>query len=313
VRAVCEVGQGVDRDQELSGSSTAGVHSAGSRRLAGALHRRPRAQLALLLSAPLTWLVLAYLGSLTALFLSAFWTTDTFTSNVVRIWSLDNFTELLSSDVYRQVALRSVGVALAVTAVCVVIAFPVAFYTARIAAPRRRPLLVVAILTPLWASYLVKAYAWRLILAEQGLLDWLLAPFGIEGPGYGLVATVLVLTYLWLPYMILPIHTGLERIPDSLLDASSDLGAGTGRTFRSVVLPMVLPSIAAGSVFTFSLSLGDYIAVQIVGGKTQLIGNLIYSNITLNLPLAAALGTVPVLIIVGYMLAVRRTGALSSL
>ncbi|MFB7308266.1 ABC transporter permease [Streptomyces sp. NPDC056192] len=288
--------------------------AAGSvRRLAGTLHRRPRLQLSLLLSAPLAWLALAYLGSLTVLFLSAFWTTDSFTSNVVKIWNTDNFTALFTTGVYRQVALRSIGVALAVTALCVLIAFPIAFYTARIANPRRRPLLVVAILTPLWASYLVKAYAWRLILAQGGLLDWALKPLGLEGPGYGLTATVLVLTYLWLPYMILPIHAGLEQLPDSLLDASADLGARTGRTFRSVVLPMVLPSIAAGSVFTFSLSLGDYIAVQIVGGKTQLIGNLIYSNITLDLPLAAALGTVPVVIIVLYLLAVRRTGALSSL
>ncbi|MFE4795211.1 ABC transporter permease [Streptomyces sp. NPDC056708] len=283
------------------------------RRLAGTLHRRPRLQLSLLLSAPLAWLVLAYLGSLSVLFLSAFWATDSFTSNVVKIWNTDNFTALFTTDVYRQVALRSIGVALAVTALCVLIAFPIAFYTARIANPKRRPLLVVAILTPLWASYLVKAYAWRLILARGGLLDWVLKPLGLEGPGYGLTATVLVLTYLWLPYMILPIHAGLEQLPAGLLDASADLGARTGRTFRSVVLPMILPSIAAGSVFTFSLSLGDYIAVQIVGGKTQLIGNLIYSNITLDLPLAAALGTVPVVIIVLYLLAVRRTGALSSL
>ncbi|MEW2486562.1 ABC transporter permease [Streptomyces sp. NPDC048411] len=283
------------------------------RRLAGTLHRRPRLQLSLLLSAPLVWLVLAYLGSLSVLFLSAFWATDSFTSNVVKIWNTDNFTALFTADVYRQVALRSVGVALAVTGLCVLIAFPIAFYTARIASRKWRPLLVVAILTPLWASYLVKAYAWRLILAQGGLLDWVLGPLGIKGPGYGVTATVLVLTYLWVPYMILPIHAGLEQLPANLLDASADLGARTGRTLRSVVLPMILPSIAAGSVFTFSLSLGDYIAVQIVGGKTQLIGNLIYSNITLDLPLAAALGTVPVVIIVLYLLAVRRTGALSSL
>ncbi|WP_327348395.1 ABC transporter permease [Streptomyces europaeiscabiei] len=282
------------------------------RRLAGTLHRRPRLRLSLLLSAPLTWLVLAYLGSLAALFMSAFWTTDSFTSNVVKIWNTDNFTALFTTDVYRQVALRSVGIALAVTALCALIAFPIAFYTARIAHPKWRPLLVVAILTPLWASYLVKAYAWRLILADGGLLDWALAPFGLEGPGYGLTATILVLTYLWLPYMILPIHAGLEQLPANLLDASADLGARTARTFRSVVLPILLPSVAAGSVFTFSLSLGDYIAIQIVGGKTQLIGNLIYSNISLDLPLAAALGTVPVVIIVLYLLVVRRTGALSS-
>lgn len=172
---------------------------------------------------------------------------------------------------------------------------------------------MVAILTPLWASYLVKVYAWRLILSQGGLADWLLAPLGLGGPGFGLLTTVLTLTYLWLPYMILPIHTALEQLPAQLLDASADLGARAGRTFRSVVLPMVLPSVAAGSVFTFSLSLGDYITVQIVGGKTQLIGNLVYSNIELNLPMAAALGTVPVLVIVLYLLAIRRTGALSSL
>ncbi|MEV0318447.1 ABC transporter permease [Streptomyces sp. NPDC050658] len=282
-------------------------------RVAGALHRRPRLRLGLLLAAPLTWLVVAYLGSLAVLFLSAFWTTDPFTSDVVKSWTADNFKALLTTDVYRRVALRSVAVALGVTLLCVVIAFPVAFYTARVARPRWRPLLVVAILTPLWASYLVKAYAWRLMLAQGGPLDWALGPLGLSGPGYGLTATVVVLTYLWLPYMILPIHAGLERVPDSLLDASADLGARGWRTFRTVLLPLVLPSVAAGSVFTFSLSLGDYIAVQIVGGKTQLIGNLVYSNITLDLPMAAALGTVPVVIIVGYLLAVRRTGALSTL
>jgi putative spermidine/putrescine transport system permease protein len=283
------------------------------RRLAGSLHRRPRLRLTLLLTAPLLWLAVLYLGSLTVLFLSAFWTTNSFTSEVVKVWSTDNFRELFTTPVFRQVILRSVGVALAVTVLCAVIAFPVAFYTARVARPKWRPLLVVAILTPLWASYLVKVYAWRLILSEGGLADWMLAPFGLRGPGFGLPATVLTLTYLWLPYMILPIHTALEQLPANLLDASADLGARAGRTFRSVVLPMVLPSVAAGSVFTFSLSLGDYITVQIVGGKTQLIGNLVYSNIELNLPMAAALGTVPVVVIVLYLLAIRRTGALNSL
>ncbi|MFF3558601.1 ABC transporter permease [Streptomyces sp. NPDC002574] len=283
------------------------------RRIAGFLHRRPRLRLSLLLSAPLLWLVLAYLGSLAALFLSAFWTTDPFTSDVVKVWSTDNFHALWTTPVYRDVALRSLGVAVAVTVIDIVVAFPIAFYTARVARPRHRHLLVVAMLTPLWASYLVKAYAWRVMLSEDGPLDWALAPLGLHGPGYGLPAAVVVLAYLWLPYMILPLHAGLEQLPGSLLDASADLGARTWRTFRSVVLPMVLPSVAAGSVFTFSLSLGDYIAVQIVGGKTQLIGNVVYSNITLDLPLAAALGTVPVAIIVVYLLAVRRTGALQSL
>ncbi|WP_435223284.1 ABC transporter permease [Streptomyces sp. Tue6028] len=283
------------------------------RRLAGTLHRRPRLRLSLLLTAPLLWLAVLYLGSLAVLFVSAFWTTDSFTSEVVKVWSTDNFHELFTTPVFRQVILRSIGVALAVTALCALIALPVAFFTARIAGPTWRPLLVVAILTPLWASYLVKVYAWRLILSQGGLADWMLEPFGLSGPGFGLPAVVIALTYLWLPYMILPIHTALEQLPDNLLDASADLGGRPARTFRSVVLPMVLPSVAAGSVFTFSLSLGDYITVQIVGGKTQLIGNLVYSNIELNLPMAAALGTVPVVVIVVYLLAMRRTGALSSL
>jgi putative spermidine/putrescine transport system permease protein len=283
------------------------------RRLASALHRRPRLRLALLLAAPLGWLVVAYLGALAVLLLSAFWTTDPFTSDVVRVWSADNFRSLVQEPLYREVALRSIGVALAVTALCVVIGFPVAFYTARVARERWRPLLVVAVLTPLWAGYLVKVYAWRLILSSGGPLDGLLAPFGLSGPGYGRTATVVVLTYLWLPYMILPVHAGLARLPDALLDASADLGAGALRTFRSVVLPMVAPSVWAGSVFTFSLSLGDYITVQIVGGKTQLIGNLVQGNVSLNLPLAAALGTVPAVAVVLYLLAMRRTGALSNL
>ncbi|MGM9463358.1 ABC transporter permease [Streptomyces murinus] len=297
----------------MASQATTAARTSGVRRLAGALHRRPRLRLALLLTAPLLWLIVLYLGSLAVLFASAFWTTDPFTSQVVKVWSTDNFHQLVTTPVFREVIVRSVGVALAVTVLCALIAFPVAFYTARVAPPRRRPLLVVAILTPLWASYLVKVYAWRLILSQGGLADWLLAPLGLGGPGFGLPATVLTLTYLWLPYMILPIHTALEQLPAQLLDASADLGARAGRTFRSVVLPMVLPSVAAGSVFTFSLSLGDYITVQIVGGKTQLIGNLVYSNIELNLPMAAALGTVPVLVIVLYLLAIRRTGALSSL
>jgi len=289
---------------ELTAPPRPGVRRA----VAGALHRRPRLRLSLLLSAPLVWLVVAYLGSLAALFLSAFWTTDPFTSDLVRTWTTANFSDVLTTPVYWHVALRTVGTALGVTLIDVVVAFPIAFYTARVAHPRYRHLLMVAVLTPLWASYLAKAYAWRILLSADGPLDWALKPFGLSGPGYGLPAVVVLLAYLWLPYMILPIHVGLAQLPDGLLEASADLGARSWRTFRSVVLPLVLPSVAAGSVFTFSLSLGDYIAVQIVGGKTELIGNVVYANITLNLPLAAALGTVPVAVIVLYLLAVRRTG-----
>ncbi|WP_436535517.1 ABC transporter permease [Actinoplanes sp. HUAS TT8] len=275
------------------------------------LHRHPRLRLAGLLSAPLLWLVVAYLGALAVLLVSAFWTVNGFTGGVVREFSLANFRTILSEDVYRAVTLRSLGVAAAVTVICVVLAVPMAFFMAKVAKPRSRHWLVIAILTPLWASYLVKAYAWRILLANGGPIE---SVFGAT-PGYGLFATILVLSYLWLPYMILPIYAGLERLPDSLLEASADLGGRAGRTFRSVVLPMLIPSVFAGSIFTFSLSLGDYITVQIVGGKTQLIGNLVYANIGAanNLPFAAAIATVPVVIMVIYLTAVRRSGALEEL
>jgi putative spermidine/putrescine transport system permease protein len=278
------------------------------------LHRHPGVRLAGLLSAPLLWLVVAYLGALAVLLVSAFWTVNSFTGEVVREFTPANFRTILAEEVYRTVTLRSLGVAAAVTVICVVLAVPMALYMAKVAAPRSRHWLVIAILTPLWASYLVKAYAWRILLANGGPVDWLLGGAG-NGPGYGLFATVLVLSYLWLPYMILPIYAGLERLPDSLLEASADLGARAGRTLRSVVLPILVPAIFAGSIFTFSLSLGDYITVQIVGGKTQLIGNLVYANIGAanNLPFAAALATIPVLIMVIYLIAVRRSGALEEL
>ena len=284
------------------------------RPLSRALWHRPRLKLALLLSAPVGWLVVAYLGSLAVLLVSAFWSTDSFTGAIVRRPTADNFATLLRGEVYRAITLRTVGLAATVTVVDVMLGFPVAFFMAKVARRRWRPLLLAAVLTPLWASYLVKAYAWRVMLANGGPVDWLLGGDG-RGPGYGLTATIIVLSYLWLPYMILPVFTGLDRLPDSLLEASADLGARAGTTFRTVVVPMVMPSLVAGSIFTFSLSLGDYITVQIVGGRSQLIGNLVYANIGAanNLPFAAALATIPVLIMVGYLLAVRRTGALNQL
>jgi putative spermidine/putrescine transport system permease protein len=278
------------------------------------LYRHGWLRLTGLLSLPVLWLVVAYLGALVVLLISSFWTVNGFTGDVVHVFTLQNFRTLVTEDVYRAVTLRSLGVAAAVTVICVVLAVPMALYMAKVASPRSRHWLVIAILTPLWASYLVKAYAWRVLLANGGPVDWLLGGPG-HGPGYGLPATVLVLSYLWLPYMILPVYAGLERLPDSLLEASADLGARGGRTFRSVVVPLVVPSIFAGSIFTFSLSLGDYITVTIVGGKTQLIGNLVYANIGAanNLPFAAAIATVPVLIMVIYLVAVRRSGALEEL
>jgi putative spermidine/putrescine transport system permease protein len=288
---------------------TAHTTSRGSLSAFFATKRRTR--LAILLSAPMLWLVVAYLGSLAVMFISALWTTDSFTGNVVKTINGQNLQDVYTDAVYRRVALRTVGVAAGVTLIDAIIAFPVAFYMSKVASRRIRLFMVVAILTPLWASYLVKAYAWRSVLAPNGPLTWLT---GGHTPGYGLTATIITLAYLWLPYMVLPVFAGFERLPASLLEASSDLGGRPGRTIRSVVLPMVFPAIAAGSIFTFSLSLGDYIAVGIVGGKTQLLANVIYGQLVTanNQPLAAALSTMPLIAIVLYLLAMRRTGALEN-
>jgi putative spermidine/putrescine transport system permease protein len=279
------------------------------------LHRTPRLRLSMLLSAPLVWLGLAYLGALAALFLTAFWHTDPFTGKVITDWSLDNFDTLVTDSVYRTITIRTVAIAAGVTVIDALIAFPMAFYMAKIASPRARRLLVIAVLTPLWASYLVKAYSWRTMLSGNGVLNWLLDPVGLSSPGYGLTATVITLSYLWLPYMILPVYAGLERLPESLVDASGDLGARPARTFRSVILPLTFPAIVAGSIFTFSLSLGDYITVKIVGGTSQMLGNVVYDNIGAanDLPFAATVATVPVVIMLVYLAAVRRTGALENL
>jgi putative spermidine/putrescine transport system permease protein len=286
----------------------------GNQGLAATLWRRPSLQLSLLLAGPVGWLVIAYLGSLAVLFVAAFWQLDTFSGEVVHSYGLQNFRTLLENDVYRTIVVRTVAIAAAVTVTDALLAFPIAFYMAKVASRRVRALLVIAVVMPLWSSYLVKVYAWRIILAEDGILNWALDPFGLSGPGFGNVATWLVFSYLWLPYMILPIYAGLERIPDSLLDASGDLGASAGKTFRRVVLPLALPAVVAGSIFTFSLTLGDYITPQIVS-STQFIGNVVYTNVGVanNLPLAAAFATVPVLVMIIYLLGARRLGAFESL
>ena len=274
-------------------------------------HRsRSRISLAFLLVPPLAWLVIAYLGSLAVLLVSAFWSTDAFTGAVVRTYTSDNVTRVLTEAVFRTATLRTIGVALAVTAICIVLAVPLALYMAKVASPRVRLALVVAVTTPLWASYLVKAYAWRMLLSPQGPLAWGAG----RTPGYGVIATVLTLAYLWLPYMVIPVFAAFERVPNTLIDASSDLGAPDLTTMRTVMAPLVFPGIAAGSIFTFSLSMGDYIAVTIVGGKTQMLGNIIYGQLVTanNQPLAAALSLIPLAAIVGYLLAMRRTGALEN-
>ncbi|HEV7812433.1 MAG TPA: ABC transporter permease, partial [Leifsonia sp.] len=222
---------------------------------------------------------------------------------------------VISGSLYQAVTLRTVGVAVVVTLIDIAVALPIAFFMAKVASKRWQRILVIAVLMPLWASYLVKAYAWRSVLSQDGIFAWLVEPFGGSTPGYGLHAAVITLAYLWLPYVILPIYAGLERVPDSLLEASGDLGANSWRTFRSVVLPLLWPAILAGSIFSFSLTLGDYITVNIVGGTSQLLGNLVYTNVGAanNLPLASAISLVPIAIIFVYLAAVRRTGALSNL
>jgi putative spermidine/putrescine transport system permease protein len=269
----------------------------------------------LLLLPPMMWLGVAYLAALAALFVTSLWVQNDFTSEIERVWTLDNYRKLRDVPVYRTIAFRTIGIAALVTVVDAVLAFPIALYMAKVATPRVRRLLVIAVLMPLWASYLVKAYAWRGMFSQGGLIDWLGEPFGIHSPGYGLVATTITLAYLWLPYMILPVYAGLERVPDSLFEASGDLGAGALTTIRRVVLPMAFPAVVAGSIFTFSLTLGDYIAVTIVGGAGQLIGTVVYANVgsANNLPFAAAFATVPVVVMLVYLAAVRRTGALETL
>jgi putative spermidine/putrescine transport system permease protein len=270
-----------------------------------------RTRLVLLLGPPMLWLVVAYLGAIALLLVSAFWTTDSFTGEVVHSYSTGNLHDVLTDPLFRTVAVRTVVVALSVTVIDAVIAFPIAFYMSLIASTWLRRFMVVAVLTPLWASYLVKAYAWRTLLAPNGPLSWVT---GGRTPGYGLTALVITLAYLWLPYMVIPVYAGFERVPRSLLEASADLGAGAGRTTRSVLVPLVFPAIAAGSIFTFSLSLGDYIAVQLVGGKSQMLSNLIYQQLIVanNQPLAAALSIIPLVAIVLYLMLMRRTGALEN-
>ncbi len=283
-------------------------------RVSDAMSRRPRLRLAGLLGLPMLWLVLVYFAALFALLITSFYSVDEFTNAVVRTFTTQNFVDVFTDPAYLKATLRTVGIAASVTVICIGLALPMAFFMAKVASRRWRNLLVALVITPLWAAYLVKVYAWQaMVQPETGVIAWMLKPFGLSGPGYGTTAVVLTLSYLWLPYMILPIYAGLERLPDSLLDAAGDLGARSGRTVRTVVLPLIYPSIVAGSIFTFSLSLGDYITVQIVGGKTQMLGNIVYQNYTTNLPFAATIALIPVAIMVVYLAAVRRTGALENL
>ncbi len=277
-------------------------------------HAHVWARISALLSLPIAWLGVLYIGSLAALFITSIWRIDTFTSKVVREFTLSNFIDVLTDKAYFNVTVRTVGVAIAVTIICAVLAIPMAFFIARVAKPKSRPVLIALVITPLWASYLVKIYAWRTMMApDSGFLNWLIEPLGLSSPGFGMLAVIIGLSYLWLPYMVLPIYAGMEKLPDSIIDASADLGAKPGRTFLKIILPITWPAIIAGSLFTFSLSLGDYITVQILGGTFQMLGNVVYQNFALNLPFAAAVALIPVIVMIVYLASVRKTGALDNL
>ena len=282
------------------------------RRLSTFFYRHPRIRLAALLAVPVGWMVVVYFGSLVVLLLSAFWDTNPFTSEVVRELTLDNFRTLFEREVYRDVAWRTIQMAALVTIADAVLAFPIAYYMARIASPRTRNLLVVAVLMPLWANYLVKVYAWRTMLSDGGVINWALEPLGLQFDGYSTVGLWLVFTYLWLPFMVLPIYAGLERIPASLLEASADLGGRSLTTFTRVVLPLAFPAVVAGSIFTFALTLGDYIAPGLITSE-QFIGTVIYSIRGEALPVAAAYSMVPIVVMIAYLLVARRLRAFESL
>jgi putative spermidine/putrescine transport system permease protein len=294
-----------------------GPRGAARRRLSAALWRRPWLRALGLLIPPLGWMALFYLAALAVLFVSAFWSLDTFTGKVVHVWTWSNFDTVIHDPTYRQIAFRTIWMAAAVTVTDAVIALPFAYFMARIAPPRTRTLLFVLVLLPLWSSYLARIYAWRLILNPSGALNWALGGVGLPEQGWAFTSTAMwiVFSYIWLPFMILPVYAALERIPDSYLEASRDMGARGWTTFLRIVLPLALPGLIAGSIFTFSLTLGDYITPSLVG-NVDFIGNVIYRNVlglTNNLPFAAAYATVPLIVMAIYLGLAKRTGAFEAL
>ncbi len=295
------------------------MRSTPRRRLSGMLWRHQWLRGVLLLAPPLAWFLLLYVAALAVLFVSAFWSVDPFTTQVVHSWNTDNFREIWTSADWRRVVFRTIGIAAAVTVTDAVLAFPFAYFMARIARPHTRSLLFVLVLLPLWSSYLVRVYAWKVILAENGILNWSLEKMGLPGAGLGYSNTAMwiVFSYIWLPFMILPIYAALERIPHSYIEASRDLGARGVTTFRRVILPLALPGVVAGSIFTFSLTLGDYITPTLVGGaSSSFIGNVVYNTglgAAGNLPFAAAFASIPLVTMAIYLILARRTGAFEAL
>jgi putative spermidine/putrescine transport system permease protein len=298
---------------EAAGVAAGAQRRSVGRRLADLFHGRPRLQIGSLLSGPIGWLVIGYLGSLAIMLIASFWSVNAISGELEKGFTFDNYKELLDQSVYKDVAFRTIGIAAAATVTDALLAFPIAFYMAKVASPRMKGVMVVAILMPLWSFYLVKVYAWQTMLASGGFIDWALDPIGLSGPGYGSTAVWLVESYLWLPFMILPIYAGLERIPNSMISASEDLGGRPWTTFRRVVLPLAFPAVVAGSIFTFSLTLGDYISPSLVSPDTQFIGNVVFNNHTNNLPLASAFAVVPIIVMVIYLAIARRLGAFEHL
>jgi putative spermidine/putrescine transport system permease protein len=293
------------------------------------LYRRPRLILALLLGPPLLYMLVVYLGSLSSLLLNSFFYLEEFTGLVVRQFTLRTYSQLFNAT-NMGIFARTAGMAMAVTIADAIIAFPLAYYIARYASPKSKTYLYIAVTLPLWSSYLVRVYAWKLILAKEGIvswffnlfglqfiLDWLLSIPGIGGSSLSLspIGMFIAFCYIWLPYMIVPIITALERVPKSLLEASSDLGANASQTFRNVILPLSFPGVVAGSIFTFSLTLGDFIIPQVLGNSRFFIGQAVYSyqGTAGNIPLAAAMTMGPVFIMIVYLLIARRLGAFNAL
>jgi len=294
------------------------VVTTGRARVSGALFKRPWARALLVLTPPLAWFVVIYLASLGILLITAFWRINGFTTNIEHVWNLSNFSLLFGNSAYRSIIFRTVGIAAAVTVTDAIAAFPLAYYMARIASPRTRIAMFVAVLLPLWASYLARVYAWILIFTHDGVLNWSLGKigFGPIGLAYTNLAVFIVFCYVWLPFMVIPVYAAMERIPGSFLEASSDLGGKAWRTARSVVVPLALPGVAAGAIFTFSLTMGDFIVPELIGGKgSTFIGKVIEQSVGIsnNLPFGAALAIVPIVIMAIFLFLAKLGGAFEAL
>ena len=297
--------------------------------LGNTLYRKNNLLILLLLTPPLLWFGVVYLGSLFALLWQSFYTFDSFSMSVSPDLTLENYRALFDATNF-DIILRTLSMAIAVTLACAFIAFPIAYYMTRYGSRAEKGFFYIAVMLPMWASYIVKTYAWTVILSQQGILYWGINHFGLatilnhmlQTPAIGgsTLATsnlgrFMVFTYIWLPFMILPIQAALERVPTNLLQASADLGAKPAQTFRKILLPLVFPGVVAGSIFTFSLTLGDYIIPQLIGPSGLYIGTMVYTmqGSVGNMPLAAAFTVVPIVLIFIYLALAKRAGAFDAL